>query len=191
MAQQSARRGRKNQGFPPCFISTLRVMWFRSANSHTGPQPSSLHQRPDRWQHPTTRQILQITACVARGVHRWEAAWQLLGQLRAIAAIAMMARIGPVGPQASPATRRRQRCVAKGVGVPRIPPIDDRDKRSAAVRRDGLWSLGPRGSCSMPLLSGTTHVLWPTGQKNDQKHGSPLNPKLGPSRVSAQPKSTG
>lgn len=73
MAQQSARRGRKNQGFPPCFISTLRVMWFRSANSHTGPQPSSLHQRPDRWQHPTTRQILQITACVARGVHRWKA----------------------------------------------------------------------------------------------------------------------
>lgn len=60
MAQQSARRGRKNQGFPPCFISTLRVMWFRSANSHTGPQPSSLHQRPDRWQHPTTCQILEI-----------------------------------------------------------------------------------------------------------------------------------
>lgn len=60
MAQQSARRGRKNQGNPPCFVSTLRVMWFRSANSHTGPQPSSLHQRPDRWQHPTTCQILQI-----------------------------------------------------------------------------------------------------------------------------------
>ena len=37
MAQQSARRGRKNQGFPPCFISTLRVMWFRSANSPYGP----------------------------------------------------------------------------------------------------------------------------------------------------------
>lgn len=44
MAKQSARRDRKNQGFPPCFISTLRVMWFRSANSHTGPQSSSLHQ---------------------------------------------------------------------------------------------------------------------------------------------------
>ena len=29
-------------------------MWFRSANSHTGPQPPMLHQRPDRWQHPTT-----------------------------------------------------------------------------------------------------------------------------------------
>ena len=55
------------------FISTLRVIWFRSANSHTGPQPSSLHQSPDRWQHPTTRQIFQITACVAQGVHRWDA----------------------------------------------------------------------------------------------------------------------
>jgi len=43
MAQQSARRDRKNQGFPPCLSSTLRVMWFRSANSHTGPQLSSLH----------------------------------------------------------------------------------------------------------------------------------------------------
>ena len=41
MAQQSVRRGRKNQGFPPCFTSTLRVMWFRSANSHTGSQHSS------------------------------------------------------------------------------------------------------------------------------------------------------
>ena len=36
MAQQSVRRGRKNQGFPTCRQSTLRVMWFRSANSHTG-----------------------------------------------------------------------------------------------------------------------------------------------------------
>ena len=44
MAKQSARRDRKNQGFPPCFISTLRVMWFRSANSHTGPQHKKLHQ---------------------------------------------------------------------------------------------------------------------------------------------------
>ena len=44
MAQQSVRRGRKNQGFPPCNQSTLRVIWIRSANSHTGSQLSSLHQ---------------------------------------------------------------------------------------------------------------------------------------------------
>lgn len=44
MAKQSARRDRKNQGFSPCFISTPRVMWFRSANSHTGPQHKTLHQ---------------------------------------------------------------------------------------------------------------------------------------------------
>jgi len=31
MARQSVRRGRKNQGFPPCFTSTLRVIWIRSS----------------------------------------------------------------------------------------------------------------------------------------------------------------
>jgi len=74
MAKQSARRDRKNQGFPPCFISTLRVMWFRSANSHTGPQSSSLHQEAGQMaasdeppNHPKN------TACVFWGVHRWEA----------------------------------------------------------------------------------------------------------------------
>ena len=36
MAQRSARRDRENQGFPPCLMSTLRVIWTRSANSHTG-----------------------------------------------------------------------------------------------------------------------------------------------------------
>ena len=38
MAQQSARRGRKNQ----MYSSRLQyafMIWFRSANSHTGPQP--------------------------------------------------------------------------------------------------------------------------------------------------------
>jgi len=74
MAQQSVRRGRKNQGFPPCYPGTLRVMWIRSANSHTGSQhSSSLHQKPDRWQHPTTCQLHQKTTCVKGGVHRWKA----------------------------------------------------------------------------------------------------------------------
>jgi len=53
MAQQSARRGRKTRAIH-CALSTLWVIWIRSANSHTGPQPLVLHQRPDRWQHPTT-----------------------------------------------------------------------------------------------------------------------------------------
>ena len=38
MAQQSARRGRKTRAFH-CALSTLWVIWIRSANSHTGPQP--------------------------------------------------------------------------------------------------------------------------------------------------------
>jgi hypothetical protein len=54
MVQQSVRRGRENQGFPPGFEPAW-VIWTRSANSHTGPRPTAPHQRPDRWQHPTTR----------------------------------------------------------------------------------------------------------------------------------------
>ena len=68
--QQSARRGRKNQVYSSCLEHAFMI-WFRSANSHTGPQLQSLHQRPDRWQHPTTCQCSSKTACVSRGVHRW------------------------------------------------------------------------------------------------------------------------
>lgn len=54
MAQQSARRGRKNQAYSSCPERAFMI-WLRSANSHTGPAASSLHhQRPDRWQHPIT-----------------------------------------------------------------------------------------------------------------------------------------
>jgi hypothetical protein len=37
MAQQSVRRGRKNQMNPSCPEHAFMI-WFRSANSHTGPQ---------------------------------------------------------------------------------------------------------------------------------------------------------
>ena len=37
MAQQSARRGRKNQMDSSCLEHALMI-WLRSANSHTGPQ---------------------------------------------------------------------------------------------------------------------------------------------------------
>jgi hypothetical protein len=36
-----------------------------------GPAAPSLHQRPDRWQHPTTCRYSSKTACISRGVHRW------------------------------------------------------------------------------------------------------------------------
>jgi hypothetical protein len=55
MAQQSARRGWKNQANSECF-KRANVMWIQSANSHTGLQHSCCTQRPDRWQHPTTCQ---------------------------------------------------------------------------------------------------------------------------------------
>src|SRR5262245_6231018 len=37
MAQQSARRGRKNQVYSSCLEHAFMI-WFRSANSYTGPQ---------------------------------------------------------------------------------------------------------------------------------------------------------
>src|SRR5262249_43957355 len=37
MAQQSARRGRKNQTYSSCLEHAFMI-WFRSANSHRGPQ---------------------------------------------------------------------------------------------------------------------------------------------------------
>src|SRR5258705_13164405 len=37
MAQQSARRGRKNQMYSSCLEHAFMI-WFRSANPHTGPQ---------------------------------------------------------------------------------------------------------------------------------------------------------
>ena len=58
MAQQSASRGRKNQT-ESVYFEHVNLMWFRSANSHTG-QQLTLHYRPDRWQHPTTCQNFQI-----------------------------------------------------------------------------------------------------------------------------------
>jgi hypothetical protein len=36
-----------------------------------GPATPSLHQRPDRWQHPTTCQYSSKTARLSRGVRRW------------------------------------------------------------------------------------------------------------------------
>ena len=36
-----------------------------------GPAAPSLHQRPDRWQHPTTCRSSSKTVCTWWGVHRW------------------------------------------------------------------------------------------------------------------------
>lgn len=42
MAQQSARRGRKNQGNGRALAKRAKLKWIRSANSHTGPQHMAL-----------------------------------------------------------------------------------------------------------------------------------------------------
>lgn len=70
MAQQSERRGGKNQWQPKC-SKHASVIWIWPANSHTGPQWTRCKQRPDRWQHPTKRIDPQNFACHPRGVHRW------------------------------------------------------------------------------------------------------------------------
>jgi transposase len=69
MAQQSVRRGRKNQMDSSCLEHALMI-WFRSASSPYRLAAPSLHQRPDRWQHPTKCRRPLKTACISRGVHR-------------------------------------------------------------------------------------------------------------------------
>src|SRR3954451_3534088 len=69
MAQQSARRDRDNQAATPYF-EYATLIWTRSANSHAG-RRSMAAQRPDRWQHPTTRHgIPDVFPCPEGGVHR-------------------------------------------------------------------------------------------------------------------------
>jgi len=53
VAQQSARRGRKNQQDPSCPRARDCEM-IPVRELPYGPAVSSLHRRPDRWQHPTT-----------------------------------------------------------------------------------------------------------------------------------------
>src|SRR5579859_3428315 len=69
MAQQSARRGRKNQSDSSCLKHALMI-WFRSANSHTGPQ---LHRCRGRTDGSIRLHALPSskTTCILRGVHRW------------------------------------------------------------------------------------------------------------------------
>src|SRR5215469_14580055 len=79
MAQQSARRGWDNQGFPQCFehalgdLDPVRELPYRPAAVFLP------HQRPDRWQHPTTRNNdPNVFPCLKGGVHRWKAEGRLL-----------------------------------------------------------------------------------------------------------------
>ena len=69
MAQQSARRDRDNQA-ATSYFEYATLIWTRSANSHAG-RRSMAAQRPDRWQHPTTRHgIPDVFPCPEGGVHR-------------------------------------------------------------------------------------------------------------------------
>ena len=69
MAQRSARRGRKNQMYSSCLEHAFMI-WFRSANSHTGPQ---LRRCIRGWTDGSIRlraDLLQKNPCTWRGVHR-------------------------------------------------------------------------------------------------------------------------
>jgi hypothetical protein len=74
MAQQSARRGWDNQGFPQCF-EHARVIWAWSANSHTGRRLSfcRIRGRTDDSIRPRANQIPMLFPCLKGGVHRWKA----------------------------------------------------------------------------------------------------------------------
>ena len=63
MAQQSARRGRKNQVYSSCLEHAFMI-WFRSENSHTGPQ---LHRCIRGRTDGSTRLRADLPAVQARG----------------------------------------------------------------------------------------------------------------------------
>ena len=65
MAQQSVT-GSEEPGLTTVLASTLRVMWFRSANSQQLNAASQAGQTAAADYTPPP-----ITACVYRGVHRW------------------------------------------------------------------------------------------------------------------------
>ena len=67
MAQQSARRGRKNQMYSSCLQHAFMI-WFRSANSHTGPQLHRCIRGRTDGSIRLRANLLQKTACTWRGV---------------------------------------------------------------------------------------------------------------------------
>ena len=72
MAQQSARRGRKNQGFPPCREHAVGdVVPVRELPY--GPAASDAASEAGQMAASDYVHYLQKTACVFWGVHRWEA----------------------------------------------------------------------------------------------------------------------
>jgi hypothetical protein len=51
-------------------LEHARLIWIRSANSHTGPQLMLLHHEAGQMAASDLRAITLFTACVRRGVHR-------------------------------------------------------------------------------------------------------------------------
>lgn len=71
MAQQSMRRGRESQDSPECFEHAA-LIWSPVRELPYGPATHERsRERPDRCQHPTTRNTARNSSCIHRGVHRW------------------------------------------------------------------------------------------------------------------------
>ena len=71
MAQQSARRGRKNQGFPLCREHAVGdVVPVRELPY--GPAASDAASEAGQMAAPDYVHYLQKTTCIFWGVHRWE-----------------------------------------------------------------------------------------------------------------------
>ncbi len=68
MAQQSTRRGWKNQVESVCCKHDV-LMWIRSANSHSGQQYKHCIKKAGQMAASDYVQT-HFTACVCRGVHR-------------------------------------------------------------------------------------------------------------------------
>jgi 3-carboxy-cis,cis-muconate cycloisomerase len=144
-SQQSARRGWDNQAVPACF-KHAHVIWTRSANSLQAGSTPSLHQRPDRWQHPTTRNNdPEVFPCLERGVHRWNpgtSPGMTIGGLWILLS------------RASASCRPRSAADAPSSAFRLAPPGRGRHARCRVPLRSIRTARGPRGSARSGLLAG-------------------------------------
>lgn len=93
MAQQSARRGRKNQGFPLCREHAVGdVVPVRELPY--GPAASDAASEAGQMAASDYVHYLQKTACVFWGVHRWRAKKE--GAESALFCLVLLARSEPL-----------------------------------------------------------------------------------------------
>jgi acyl-lipid omega-6 desaturase (Delta-12 desaturase) len=127
-----------------------------------GPAAPSLHQRPDRWQHPTTCRSSSKTACTWWGVHRWVLMWAALstgywvGLLLAVPAAGFLVRLFMIQHDCGHGSffrrRRANDWVGRVIGVLTLTPYDFW-RHSHALHHANSGNLDHRGFGDVDTLT--------------------------------------